>query len=66
MGKLWKKQCKRVSKSTFKSCVRKSGKVKSCGFKQSFFKVLKVVLNKNLYLLNRDVLHSFHIAYYYN
>lgn len=66
MGKMWKNSCKKLLKSTLKNCVRKSGKAKSCGFKQDFSKVLKVVLNKNSYLSNRWVLHSFHIAYYYN
>lgn len=58
MGKMWKNSCKKLLKSTLKKCVRKSGKVEKGGFKQDFPKVLKVVLNRNSYLLNWEVLHN--------
>lgn len=62
MAKLWKNSCKNLYKSMLKICAIKSGKAKLVGFSHDFSKVLKVVLNKKFYLLNREVLHSFHIA----
>lgn len=66
MAKMWKNPCKNLSKSMLKICVRKSGKVNKVSFPQGFYKVLKIVFNKKIYLLNREVLHNFHRAYYYN